>query len=59
MSPTKLYLFTGSEYEEEGESRYVLGSSLGYPFTDLIFGMPPMSAATLYSNIFLPENLRK
>jgi hypothetical protein len=54
-----LYLFTGSEYEEEGESRYVLGSSLGYPFTDLIFGMPPMSAATLYSNVFLPENLRK
>lgn len=28
-----------------------------YPFTDPFFGLPPISAATLYSNCFQPENI--
>jgi hypothetical protein len=45
--------------EEEESGRLIFGSSLGYPFTDLSFGVPALNAATIYSNMFLPENVSK
>jgi hypothetical protein len=47
---------TRDTVETSGEPRTIFGSNLGYPFTDLSIGLPPLKASTLYAS-FSPESI--
>jgi hypothetical protein len=46
---------------DAAEDRLVYGSDLGegYPYTDLVFGVPDMNGQLLYAGLFQPENISK
>jgi hypothetical protein len=48
-------------FPDAAEDRVVFGSDLGagYPYTDLVFGVPDMNGQLLYAGLFQPENISK
>jgi hypothetical protein len=46
---------------DAADDRLVFGSDLGagYPYTDLVYGVPDMNGQLLYAGLFQPENIGK
>ncbi len=44
---------------DAADDRLVFGSDLGagYPYTDLVYGVPDMNGQLLYAGLFQPENI--
>ena len=46
---------------DAADDRVIFGSDLGagYPYTDLVFGVPDMNGQLLYAGMYQPENISK
>jgi hypothetical protein len=53
---SKMYCLT---LADAADDRLVFGSDLGagYPYTDLVYGVPDMNGQLLYAGLFQPENI--
>jgi hypothetical protein len=53
-----IFLFSGLDAADD---RVIFGSDLGagYPYTDLVYGVPDMNGQLLYAGLFQPENISK
>jgi hypothetical protein len=46
---------------DAADDRLIVGSDVGngYPYTDLVYGIPDMNGVLVYGGVFQPENMRE